>query len=106
VTSTRILEALLAFMLALGILGSILLNTDRILPKNPCSIAATTSLLADSQIPDEFLKGAWDPDSEQLDKTFADHHFHLGWWEKEDEKGSDTARRFFAIDHASTAKGV
>ncbi|CAI7613189.1 unnamed protein product [Penicillium manginii] len=106
VTSTRILEALLAFMLALGILGSVLLNTDRILPKNPCSIAAITSLLADSQIPDEFLRGAWDPDSKQLAQTFAGHRFHLGWWEKENEEGSEADGKFFAIDHAPTGKVV
>ncbi|KAJ6141526.1 hypothetical protein N7470_009916 [Penicillium chermesinum] len=45
--STETLEALLAIMLVLGIVSSILLNTDGVLPKNPNSIAAIASLLAD-----------------------------------------------------------
>lgn len=46
--STRVLESLLAFILVLGVLGSILINTDHILPNSPSSIAAMASLLADS----------------------------------------------------------
>ena len=39
-----------AVMLLLGILGSVLMNTDHVLTKNPCSIAAVASLLADSNL--------------------------------------------------------
>lgn len=46
--STRDLEALLVSIVILGILGSILMNTDHVLPKKPSSIAAVASLLAES----------------------------------------------------------
>ncbi|OQE24312.1 hypothetical protein PENSTE_c007G08175 [Penicillium steckii] len=48
--STRVLEAMLGFVLVLSILGSVFMNTDRVLPKNPGNIAAVGSLLADSNI--------------------------------------------------------
>ncbi|KAJ5380026.1 uncharacterized protein N7496_002454 [Penicillium cataractarum] len=47
-TSARILEGLLGSMLILGVLGTVLMNTDHILPKRPSSIAARASLLAES----------------------------------------------------------
>ncbi|KAJ5391551.1 hypothetical protein N7509_007041 [Penicillium cosmopolitanum] len=46
--STRVLEAMLGLVLIFGILGSVLMNTDHVLPKNPMCIAAVGSLLADS----------------------------------------------------------
>lgn len=48
--STRFLEALLASILALSIVGSILMNTGHDLPNNQSSIAAVASLLVDSNI--------------------------------------------------------
>ncbi|KAF9889638.1 hypothetical protein FE257_007146 [Aspergillus nanangensis] len=72
-TSTRVLDALLASILMLGVLGSFLLNTDHILPKNPSSVAAVASLLADSNF--------------------------LSWYrstEADDPNGSGLARSFFA----------
>ncbi|KAJ5995103.1 hypothetical protein N7481_002080 [Penicillium waksmanii] len=101
VTSTRILEGLLAFILALGIIGSMLLNTDQVIPKNPCSIAAVASIVADSQLLDEFLKGVWDPDDKKLNRVFAYQRFHLGWWESEKSMSDDTEKRFFTVDHRS-----
>jgi hypothetical protein len=101
-TSTRLLEGLLAFILALGIIGSLLLNTDRILPKNPCSIAAVASLLADSALLDEFTKGTWDPDDGQLEKSFTGHRFYLGWWQYGDKGSDEPEQKLFAIDHILT----
>jgi hypothetical protein len=46
-TSTYILEALLIIMFVCGLIALFTLDTSPILPKNPCSIAATASLLAD-----------------------------------------------------------
>lgn len=70
--STRVLEALLASIVILGILGSILMNTDHILPKNPSSIAAVASLLAGSNF--------------------------LGWFQSTEKDANDIAigREFFA----------
>jgi hypothetical protein len=56
----------------LGILGSILMNTDHILPKNPSNIAAVASLLAESNF--------------------------LGWFQSTEKDFNDIAigRQFFA----------
>ncbi|KAJ5586241.1 hypothetical protein N7450_006028 [Penicillium hetheringtonii] len=97
--STRILEGLLAFILVLGILGSVLLNTDRVLPKNPCSIAAVASLLVDSQFLEEFLAGAWDPEDKKLGQKFPRKVFHLGWWECGEENSTEIGGKVFTIDH-------
>lgn len=55
--STRLLEALLAAMLLLNVLAKVLLNTDSVLPKNPCSTAAAASLLADLNVLGEYESG-------------------------------------------------
>ncbi|KAJ5214969.1 hypothetical protein N7468_010648 [Penicillium chermesinum] len=85
--STRALEALLAIMLVLGIVSSILLNTDGVLPKNPNSIAAIASLLADCNFL-EFFHHVPDPTDEKIGTTvFSKSRFHLGWLENEDSPG-------------------
>ncbi|KAJ5099694.1 hypothetical protein N7532_006695 [Penicillium argentinense] len=99
VTSTRLLEGLLALILALGITGSLLLNTDRILPKNPCSIASVASMLADSNFLDEFEQGLWSPENKQLSQAFVRHRFRLGWWGSEGVGTPEINKRLFAIDH-------
>ncbi|KAJ5689238.1 hypothetical protein N7462_003630 [Penicillium macrosclerotiorum] len=102
-SSTRILEALLASMLILGILASVLLNTDHVLPKNPCSIAAVASLLADSKLLDEYLRGEWSPNDKYLIKSFVHRRFHLGWWQESSSMSTNT-NKIFTIDHKSTDK--
>ncbi|KAJ6178856.1 hypothetical protein N7519_009317 [Penicillium mononematosum] len=78
--STRILEALLTSILLLGIVGSILMNTDHILPKNPSSIAAVASLLADSNLLARYEKGMSDPNERSLSPTFFSRcRFFLGF---------------------------
>ncbi|KAF3395962.1 hypothetical protein F1880_007045 [Penicillium rolfsii] len=104
-TSTRILEGLLGIMLVLGILGTVILNTDHILPKNPCSIAAVASLLADSSLPDQFVQGLWDPNDKSLRQTFARRQFYLGWWEHGTRDGTEN-ERVFTIDHVSDGKEI
>ncbi|KAF7716412.1 Uncharacterized protein PECH_005297 [Penicillium ucsense] len=107
-TSTRILEGLLGAILILGIIGSTLLNTDRVLPKNPCSIAAVASLIADSSLLDQFSQGLWSPDGKTPDQTFAGRRFFLGWWESEglggSDSGSTSGRTAFTIDHTLIQK--
>ena len=68
--STRILDALLAAILGLGIFGAFLLNTDSVLPKNPCSIAAVASFLSDSNFLDRY-QNVGDPN----DLSIAHRHF-------------------------------
>ncbi|KAJ5287532.1 hypothetical protein N7478_003218 [Penicillium angulare] len=78
--STRVLEALLGTLLILGILGSLLTNTDHVLPKNPCSIAAVASLLADSNILHRYTPDIGDPNAKEVEeRLFADCRFFLGW---------------------------
>ncbi|KAJ5495312.1 hypothetical protein N7539_000428 [Penicillium diatomitis] len=100
-TSTRILDGLLAAMLVLGIIGSWLLDTDTVLPKSPCSIAAVASLVADSRLLDQYLEGAWTPDHSTLDQIFSDRRFYLGWWQDYDHTGA-AATKTFTIDHVPT----
>ncbi|OOQ85648.1 hypothetical protein PEBR_25594 [Penicillium brasilianum] len=102
-TSTRILEGLLGAMLVFGIIGSVLLNTDHILPKNPCSIASVASFVADSSLLDQFTQGVWDPDDKLLRETFAGRRFYLGWWEQGPSDGRED-ERLFAIDHIASGE--
>jgi hypothetical protein len=79
-TSTRILEGILAAMLVLGILGSVLMNTDHVLPKNPCSIAAVASLLADSDLIDRHALEMMHPNDKPLQSSFFGQcRAYLGW---------------------------
>jgi hypothetical protein len=102
-TSTRILEGLLGAILVLGILSTVVLNTDHVLPKNPCSIASVASLLADSSLLDQFVQGLWDPNDKSLRQTFAGRQFYLGWWEHGPSDGTENGR-VFTIDHVSAGK--
>ncbi|KAJ5093992.1 hypothetical protein N7456_009853 [Penicillium angulare] len=78
--STRVLEALLGTLLILGILGSLSTNTDHVLPKNPCSIAAVASLLADSNILHRYTPDIGDPNAKEVEeRLFTDCRFFLGW---------------------------
>ncbi|KAJ5090788.1 hypothetical protein N7532_009472 [Penicillium argentinense] len=77
--STRVLDALLGVILILGIVGSVLINTDYVLPKDPCSIAAVASLLADSNLLDWYHNGEENPNDSSLGrKFFAGCRFFLG----------------------------
>ncbi|KAJ5356294.1 Protein of unknown function DUF3433 [Penicillium concentricum] len=79
-TSTRILEGILGVMLVLGILGSVIMNTDHVLPKNPCSIAAVASLLADSNLIDRRALEMTVPSAKPLQSSlFSQCCAYLGW---------------------------
>ncbi|CAI7625014.1 unnamed protein product [Penicillium discolor] len=80
--STRVLEALLASILILGIVGSILMNTDHVLSKNPSSIAAVASLLVDSNILARYETVMGDPNEQSLGHAFFSRcRFFLGFKE-------------------------
>jgi hypothetical protein len=92
--STRILQALLAAMWLFTTIALYLFDIKNLIPKNPCSIAAQASLLADSKFLDMIPAGAEDATAEELMKMtpFVDHQSSMGWWD--DENGG----RRFGID--------
>lgn len=94
--STRILEGLLAVMWLCGIIAMLLLRTRGILPKNPCTIAAMTSLIADSEMLALIPEGAEWWDAVEMDKQglFDGYLFSLGWW----QSGSDSQSKRYGID--------
>lgn len=86
-TSTRILDGLLAAMIICVALSFLLMSTDKILPLNPCSIAARASLLAGSQMLNP-KSGLLPPGSEWCDDRYLRARFahegktfSLRWWE-------------------------
>ncbi|CAI7581658.1 unnamed protein product [Penicillium viridicatum] len=86
--STRVLEALLASTLVLGIVGSILMNTDHVLPKNPSRIAAVASLLADSNILTRYETVMGDPNERSLGQDlFSRCRFFLGFRRETSDQG-------------------
>lgn len=86
--STRVLEALLASTLVLGIVGSILMNTDHVLPKNPSSIAAVASLLVDSNILARYETVMGDPNEQSLGQDFFSRcRFFLGFRRDTSDQG-------------------
>ncbi|KAF2491195.1 hypothetical protein BU16DRAFT_469481, partial [Lophium mytilinum] len=64
--STRVLEAMLATMLLLGALATFLVNPRHVVPKNPCSIAAVASLLADSEMLSEMDAAMHEMEDEEV----------------------------------------
>ncbi|CAI7634199.1 unnamed protein product [Penicillium pancosmium] len=97
--STRVLEAMLGLVLIFSILGSVLMNTDHVLPKNPMSIAAVGSLLADSNFLHLCRFTEQNPDYRLLRGC----RVHLGWLgdESSPESSSDLDEskegRYFTI---------
>ena len=73
-TSTHVLVALLILMLLCVVAAFFLMDTRKVLPKNPCSIAAVSSMLADSTILNELPKGA----ERMTDAELARHPNHVG----------------------------
>lgn len=60
--STHVLVGLLAFIMLSIVLASLLMNTSRLVPLNPCSIAAITSFLTESNM----LQRDFIPESSEL----------------------------------------
>lgn len=87
--STRILEALLGFMLVVGLVGSLILNTDGVLRRNPCSVVGVASLLADSNCLDRVTGDTIDQDGRPRERAlFAPYRFFLGCLERDTEAKS------------------
>lgn len=103
--STHVLCALLASMVILSMLSSWLMSTNYVLPKNPCSIAATISLLADSNIfNDEVVLNALKRaviHSKREAKQLNGRKFLMGWF----ESGAD-GRRLFTVNVLDSPAGL
>jgi Protein of unknown function (DUF3433) len=95
--STRILQGLLGsmFLCAAFIFGS--MRMGRVLPKNPCSIAAVASMLASSKMLSEQVippGSEWCSNKELRKRgVFEGYTYTLGWWDQE-----DTDEKRFGID--------
>jgi hypothetical protein len=81
--STRILQVLLLVMWLCACIIYWLFDVKTLLPKNPCSIAAQASLLADSKFLDMIPEGAENATLEELMQMtpFKGHLFSMGWWD-------------------------
>jgi hypothetical protein len=72
----------------LGIVGSILINIDHILPKNPSSIAAVASLLPDLNLLARYEKAMGDPNEQSLGQIFFSRcRFFLGFQGNASDQG-------------------
>lgn len=114
--STRVLEALLGAMLICAIAAALLMDTRRVLPKNPCTIAAVASFIADAKFMDQHSgiipEGAeWMSDKElERSGIFKGYKFRAGWIGGTEEtpgkekaaKTSVSAGARFAIDIIDT----
>ena len=101
--STRISQALLAAMFVCTAIAFWLMDTRRTLPNNPCSIAAVTSLLADSAFLKESIPegSEWCTDTELKQRgVFEGYTFSLGWWSR------DNGRKIFGIDVGTSKKAA
>lgn len=94
VVSTRILQALILTMWLCTSIALILFDVKKLLPKNPCSIAAQASLLADADFLALIPDGAEHMTRKELMEItpFKDHLFSMGWWDNKD------GTRRFGID--------
>lgn len=83
-TSKITLQSLLAAVTTLGFLGYALVKLRGTLPRDPCSIASTMSLLAGSQLCDRSAaitpQGAELMSDRQLRQAFEGRVFSMGWW--------------------------
>ncbi|KAF5663644.1 hypothetical protein FHETE_7349 [Fusarium heterosporum] len=82
--SKLILQVLFAIMTVLSFIGFCLVRIRGTLPRDPCSIGSTMSLLADSQICEKgsgiVPEAAQYMSESQLRRTFDGWVFSLGWW--------------------------
>ncbi|KAI9881166.1 MAG: hypothetical protein M1830_007144 [Pleopsidium flavum] len=103
------LQVMLSFMAVCAIATHILMETARVVPHNPCSIAGMMSLLADSELCGTrtlFPKGSeWKSDAElRRESIYEGLLFRIGWWEKVDEGmgNGQGRRRVYGIDVVRT----
>ena len=87
--SKIVLQVLLAVIFVCGLAAYLLVDTKRVLPHSPTSIAGVASLLAGSELIDRNLvpKGSeWMSDTELKSQgVFEGQLYGLGWWEGTEE---------------------
>lgn len=100
-TSTRILEGLLAAITICIALSFMLMKTDKVLPLNPCSIAASASLLAESRMMQPttilFPTGSeWHHNGKRVHqkKLYVGRTFSLKWWQMKPNLSGDRQMRY------------
>ncbi|KAJ9657711.1 hypothetical protein H2198_004126 [Neophaeococcomyces mojaviensis] len=106
-TTTHVLCGILAAMLICAGLASWFMRTNYVLPKNPCSIAAMISLLADSNIfaDDSLMQELEDRIQRRKDGTgrALDHtRFQMGWFDG--KPGQDRVFTINALPHGSESQ--
>jgi hypothetical protein len=103
--STRIMQTVLAAMFVCCAITFILLDTNELLPQNPCSIGAAASLLAGSQLVERGVMPAGSEflsDKEMISRGyFTGMKFRMGWWEQHGEK-----RFGIDVDHEAERQGL
>ena len=94
--STRILEILLGILLLCVILIFLFIDMRKVLPKQPGSIAAAASMLADSRLLDEIPLGVEFMTDRQWKENGIWHgtECRMGWWDDSSSEG----QRIFKID--------
>ena len=90
------LQVMLAFMVACAIGAYVAADMKRILPHNPCSIAGTMSLLAESEMCETRkiipVGSEWKSNQElKREGVFSGRSFRMGWW---NEESGERGRRF------------
>jgi hypothetical protein len=100
-------------MLVCAVLAGILMDTRKVVPKNPCSIAAVGSFLADSNLMDRLpeFEGAEGMAADErevakrlglLDKGVA---FRMGWMGEEEEGSAGKDRLLYGIQMVRLEEG-
>jgi hypothetical protein len=77
--STRILQGLLVWMMICAVVSLFTVRLSRILPKNPCSIAAQVSLVAGSQMLSGLPSKAQWMDDKEFNTLFEDEKYAMSW---------------------------
>ena len=100
----RLTQSAIATHILVGLLGALLLTTvvttftmksSNVLPKNPCSIGAVASLLADSDFVDMMPLGAENMSDDELVACFDTYKFSMGWWAGAE---GEIGKRRFGVD--------
>lgn len=106
------LQAMLAFLAVCAMATYLVMDTRRVVPHNPCSIAGTMSLLAESEMcrtREVIPEGAEWKSGQELRRAgvFGGLLFRMGWWGgSEETTGADGEKGgTFGIDVAERSEG-
>ena len=93
--STHILAVLLSIILVSIVIHMVTVKSRGVVPKNPCSIAAVASLVADSAFLDMMQPESQTLSDKELMEKFDGYMFSMGWWAGAE---GEVGRRRFGID--------